>query len=643
MTIPRTAPYGSWRSPISLDAVAARPIDLRYSFGQAVIDGGSICWVEGRPWEGRSVLVRWHRDSGVTDLTTADWSVRGRVHEYGGGDFTAAGGTAFFCNESDQRLYRLGADRAPTPLTLAGKWRYADLIVDRWRGRLICVGEDHSAVGAPENAIVTVSAERENAVLPLVRGDDFYSTPRLSPDGRFLAWLAWNHPNMPWDGTELWVGRISADGDVEEQRCVAGGERESVFQPEWSPDGVLHFVSDRSGWWNLYRWRGAQVEAVLPMAAEFGVPQWAFGMTTYGFASPGEVVCAYASNGRWRLGVLDVTASRLDNLDVPFTDISAVRVGRGFVCFRGGSPTCPTALLRVDLKTRATEVLRGGGEAPGDEVLSSPEPIEFASDGATARAFYYPPRNDAYRAPPGEKPPLLVVCHGGPTGAASTSLDLKIQYWTSRGVGVVDVDYRGSSGYGRAYREQLNGQWGVADVSDCAGAARFLAQRGSADSKRMAIRGSSAGGYTALCALTFHDVFRAGAIYYGISDVEALARETHKFESRYTDRLVGPYPAAIEIYRQRSPIHFVDRLSCPLIFFQGLDDEIVPPPQAERMVAALRAKRLPVAYLTFAGEGHGFRKGETVKRALAAETYFYARIFGFDLPEAVEPVEIENL
>ena len=643
MTKPKTAPYCSWASPISLESVTARPVDLRYSFGQAAIDGPSIYWVEGRPWEARSVLVHWQPSSGVTDVTVPGWSVRSRVHEYGGGDFAVSGGAQFFCNEADQRLYRVVGGGTPMPLTFTGKWRYADPILDRQRRRLICVGEDHSRTGDPENAIVTMSAEREGAVLPLVRGDDFYSSPRLSPDGRHLAWLSWSHPNMPWDGTELWVGTIAEDGEIESQRCIAGGARESVFQPEWSPDSVLYFVSDRSGWWNLYRWRNARVESVLPMQAEFGVPQWAFGMSTYGFASARDLICAYREGSAWRLGLVDVEASRLSPFELPFTDISAVRAGRGFACFRAGSPTHATALLRFDLQTHGLEILRDGGDPPAECVLSSPEAFEFESEGATARAYYYPPRNDAYRPTPQTKPPMLVVCHGGPTGAASTALDLKVQYWTSRGVAVVDVDYRGSSGYGRAYREALNGVWGVADVADCANAAAYLVARGSVDASRLAIRGSSAGGYTTLCALTFHDVFRAGAVYYGISDVEALAKETHKFESRYTDRLIGPYPAAIDVYRQRSPIHFIDRLSCPVIFFQGLEAKIVPPPQSERAVAALRAKRLPVAYLTFPGEGHGFRLAESVMRALAAETYFYGRIFGFALADPVEPVEIENL
>jgi dipeptidyl aminopeptidase/acylaminoacyl peptidase len=636
------APYGSWPSPISLDVVTAKPIDLRYSCGQAVVDATAIYWVEGRPWEGRSALVRWTAGAGAEDVTPAGYSVRSRVHEYGGGDFTAAAGVVFFSNESDQRLYRRGADGAPVPLTLPGKWRYADPVFDGLRRRLICVGEDHSAAGGPENALVTLSAERPSAVMPLVRGEDFYSSPRLSPDGRSLAWLSWSHPNMPWDGTELWIGRFDEDGAVREQRCIAGGASESIFQPEWSPDGALYFVSDRSGWWNIYRWRGS-AEPLLPLRAEFGAPQWAFGMSTYGFVSDREIACAYADNGSWRLGLLDTHGARFEALQLPFTDISAVRTGPRFVCFRGGSPTQVTALVRLDLRTRAIEVLRGG-DAPVDAgVLSVPEPTEFESDGQKARAFYYRPRSAGYRAPAGQRPPLLVVCHGGPTGAASTSLDLKIQYWTSRGIGVVDVDYRGSTGYGREYRELLNGQWGVADVSDCVNAARFLAASGAVDARRLAIRGSSAGGYTALCALTFHDLLRAGAVYYGISDVEALARETHKFESRYTDRLIAPYPEGAEEYRRRSPIHFVERLSCPLIFFQGLDDKVVPPAQAERMVEALRAKRLPVAYLTFAGEGHGFRRAETVRRALAAETYFYSRIFGFEPADPVEPIAIENL
>ena len=638
------APFGSWRSPVTLDLVTARSVDLRYSFGQSIIDGDAIYWVEGRPAEGRSVLVRWQRSAGRTDLTPPSYNVLSRVHEYGGGDFTVARGAAYFCNENDQRLYELTSPGAARPLTPQGPWRYADAVVDSRHRRLVCVREDHSAAGEPQNSIVAVSLDGTAKVESLLRGQDFYSSPRLSPDGRLLAWLSWNHPSMPWDGTSLWIGRIAESGEVGEQRRVAGGTSESIFQPEWSPDGILYFVSDRSGWWNVYRCERDIVVPVLPMKADFGVPQWSFGMSTYGFVSAAEIVCAYADGGTWHLASIDTANRSLQRIDAPFTDISAVRAGDGFVCFRGGAPTRSTALLRLDLHTLAIDVLAGAAdEAIEADIVSMPQPFQPATDGSTARAFYYAPRNPAFTPPGGERPPLLVVCHGGPTGAASMSLDLKIQYWTSRGIGVVDVDYRGSSGYGRAYREQLDGNWGVADVADCVNAARFLATRGEADARRLAMRGASAGGYTVLCALTFHDVFRAGAVYYGVSDLEALARETHKFESRYTDRLIGPYPAAREVYRQRSPIHFVDRLSCPLIFFQGLDDKIVPPEQSRRMVDALRAKRMPVAYLTFAGEGHGFRKGENVRRALAAETYFYARMFGFVLADPVEPIAIENL
>lgn len=638
------APYGSWRSTVSLDLVTARPLDLRYSFGQAAIDGGGIYWVEGRPAAGRSVLVRWRRSDGRIDFTPADCSVRSRVHEYGGGDFAVADGVAYFCNDSDQRLYRQTAPGAAQPLTPTGPWRYADAVVDSHRQRLVCVRQDHGTDSEPQNTIVAVPTTGESSAALLVQGDDFYSSPRISPDGRLLAWLSWNHPNMPWDGTTLWLGRIGDDGAIVDTLRIAGGKTESIFQPEWSSDGALYFVSDRSGWWNLYRWRGADVDAVLPMRAELGVPQWCFGMSTYGLASPRRIVCTYAQAGRWHLASLDAETQRLEEIATPFTDISAVRVGPDFACFRGGSPTRPMALVRLDLRTHTFEIIAGAESDSVDAgVLSVPQPFDLAREGATARAFYYAPHNATYRAPAGERPPLLVVCHGGPTGAASTSLDLKIQYWTSRGIGVVDVDYRGSSGYGRAYREALNGLWGVADVADCVNAARFLAARGDADARRLAMRGSSAGGYTVLCAVTFHDVFSAGAVYYGISDVEALAKETHKFESRYTDRLIGPYPQARDIYRQRSPIHFVDRMSCPLIIFQGLDDKIVPPEQSQRLVDALRAKRLPVAYLEFAGEGHGFRRGENVRRALAVETYFYARIFGYELADPVEPIVIENV
>jgi dipeptidyl aminopeptidase/acylaminoacyl peptidase len=478
-----------------------------------------------------------------------------------------------------------------------------------------------------------------------VSGNDFYASPRISPDGSRLAWLTWNHPDMPWDGTELWVGAFQADGTVGDSILVAGGQDESIFQPEWSPDGVLYFVSDRTGWWNLYRWQGEQSEPLVEMEAEFGLPQWVFGMSTYAFESPQRIFCTYTGQGIWHLASVDTGTGQLTPVNCPYTSISGLRARDGQVVFAGGSATQLPAIVRYDVRTGRYQELARSGEATIDAgYISVPESIEFATEhGDSAFAFFYPPRNQDYVGLAGERPPLMVISHGGPTGATSNTLNLTIQYWTSRGFAVLDVNYGGSTGYGRAYRERLKGRWGVVDVDDCVNGARYLVKHGLADDERMIIRGGSAGGYTTLAALTFRDVFAAGASYYGVSDLEMLARETHKFESRYLDRLVGPYPEQREIYLERSPLHCAERLSCPLIFFQGLEDEIVPPNQAEMMVAILRRKGYPVAYVPFEGEQHGFRRAENIKRALDAELYFYSMIFDIELPEPIDPIEIENL
>jgi dipeptidyl aminopeptidase/acylaminoacyl peptidase len=479
----------------------------------------------------------------------------------------------------------------------------------------------------------------------LAQGYDFYSTPRLSPDGTQLAWLAWNHPNMPWDGTELWCATLAADGSIESAQLVAGGVDESIFQPEWSPGGVLHFVSDRTGWWNLYRWHNARVEPLHPMQAEFGLPQWVFGMTSYGFESAGRIVCVYSSAGIDQLAILDTPSGAFETIETPYTMFAYPHSAPGQLVALAGSPTEHAAVVRLDLTTRQIETLRRTSELAVDPgYISAPQAIEFPTDaGLTAHAFFYPPHNADYRAPARERPPLLVMSHGGPTAATSAQLDLEKQYWTSRGIAVLDVNYGGSTGYGRAYRQRLNDQWGIVDMNDCANGARYLAKLGKVDGDRLAITGGSAGGYTTLCALTFRDEFSAGASYYGISDLAALAQDTHKFESRYLDRLIGPYPQRKDLYHQRSPIHYSNRLECPVILFQGLEDKVVPPNQAELMVDALRAKGLPVAYLAFEGEQHGFRKAENMKRALDSEFYFYARIFGFEPADTIEPVIIENL
>jgi dipeptidyl aminopeptidase/acylaminoacyl peptidase len=507
------------------------------------------------------------------------------------------------------------------------------------------VREDHSAAGEPENTIAAVDLAGDGAGRVLVRGNDFYAAPRLSPDGGRLAWLAWDHPNMPWDGCRLWLAGVAADGRLGEPRCVAGGERQALCQPAWSPDGRLHYVSDRSGWWNLYRDEGGRARVLCPMAAEFGRPHWMFGLSAYGFEAPDRIVAAYCADGVWRLARLDAATGALSDYETPYTDIDFLTVSAGRAVFVGAGPSEPAAVVALDTATGQLEVLRRSTAVSLDRgYVSTPEPVAFPTeDGHTAHGFYYPPRNHEFAGPAGETPPLLVMSHGGPTGASTGAFSLRVQFWTSRGFAVLDVNYRGSTGYGTAYRRLLEGQWGVADVDDCCNGARWLAERGLADPARLAIRGSSAGGYTTLSALAFRDVFKAGASHYGIGDLEALMAETHKFESRYDRSLIGPPETGRRLYRERSPIHHAERLDCPVIFFQGLDDKVVPPSQAEAMVAALRAKRLPVAYLAFAGEGHGFRKAETIRCTLEAELYFYGRVFGFRPADHIPPVEIENL
>jgi dipeptidyl aminopeptidase/acylaminoacyl peptidase len=643
MTTPKNASYGSWKSPITSEAIVSATVGL----GQIVLDGTDVYWLELRPSEGgRSVVVRRTADGHTSDVTPAPFNARTRVHEYGGGAFTVSEGTVYFSHFADQRIYRQSPGSTPQPLTPEAELRYADARVDRQGKHLLCVREDHRQTGREAiNTIVSIDLERGGEGEVLVTGNDFYSSPRLSPDGKQLAWLTWNHPNMPWDRTELFVAEVNPDGFLGQVTHVADGPMESIFQPQWSPDGVLHFVSDRTGWWNLYRWKDRRVESLYPLDAEFGRPQWIFGMSTYAFVSPTQIVCAYGKDGAWRLAQLDTDSRKLSDIATPYTEIGDVRATSRHIVFVGGSATEPASVVQLDFKSRHLATLRRSSTLSVESgYLSVPQAIEFPTEnGLKAHGLFYPPRNRDFTAPSDERPPLLVKSHGGPTAAATTTFNASIQYWTSRGIAVLDVNYGGSSGYGRAYRDRLKGQWGVVDVDDCVNGARYLVERGLVDGSRLAITGGSAGGYTTLCALTFRDMFKAGASHYGIGDLEALAHDTHKFESRYEESLVGPYPAQRDLYRARSPIHFTDRLSCPVIFFQGLEDKIVPPNQAQMMVAALKAKGLPVAYVPFAGEQHGFRRAENIKRALDGELYFYSRVFGFALADPVEPVVIENL
>ena len=637
------APYGSWQSPITTDLIVSDTIRL----GLIALEGKDTYWIEGRPSEGgRQVVVHRNSDGTTTDVNPLPLNARTRVHEYGGGDYVVHNNTVYFANFADQRLYRATPGAEPTPITPAADIRYADLIIDRRRNRLICVCEDHTNTEREEtNMLVSLPLDSDGEIQILVAGNDFYAAPRLSPDGSRLAWLTWNHPNMPWDGCELWVAELGEHGFVSHAEKVAGGLSESIFQPSWSPAGVLHFVADRTNWWNLYRWCNGHVEPLCPRDAEFGVPHWVFAQSTYAFISPERLVCLYEDQRGEHLSFLDTTTGILTPIELPYTFFGSIHADAERIVLLAASPTEPAVVVEIDVLTTQSRVLRRSSSVTVDPAyISIAQHIEFPTEyGQTAYAYYYEPRNADYQAPRAELPPLLVISHGGPTSSTSNILNLQIQFWTSRGFAILDVNYGGSTGYGREYRERLRGQWGVVDVNDCVNGAKYLVSRALVDGKRLAIRGGSAGGYTTLCALTFNDIFSAGASHFGVSDLEVFVHDTHKFESRYLDGLVGPFPEKQDLYHQRSAINYTDQLSCPLIFFQGLEDKIVPPSQAEIMVEALKAKHLPVAYIAFEGEQHGFRRAENIKRALEAELYFYSKVFKFDLPAFIEPVIIENL
>jgi dipeptidyl aminopeptidase/acylaminoacyl peptidase len=658
MTERRALPHGSWVSPITIDMAVSSATAL----GGPRFGGDDVYWIEGRPQEGgRQVIVHWDAKTGARDVNPPPFNARTMAHEYGGGSYAVAQNqTVYFSNVADGRIYRQLEGGQPEPLTAAGPYRYGDLVYDPDHDRLLCIREDHAGldhdapvaegarIAEPRDALVAVDV-LTGEVKVLHDGIDFYSTPR--PGGDRLAWLAWRHPNMPWDASELWVSEVDDSGSLVDPRMVAGGGDESIAQPEWGPEGSLIFVSDRSGWWNLYRWRGdrREAEALLPMEAEFAGPQWVFGMRWYDVDPQGTIVATATRSGRNELWHIPVAgdARRIEVPDPQIASVVTQGVGPQRVAYVAAAPDAPTAVVELSLDGRepVRRVLRESFSLSADPAyLSKPESIEFpTTDGDVAHALYYPPTNPDFRGPDGAKPPLIVEIHGGPTSSAGGGLSMEANVFTSRGFAIVDVDYRGSTGYGRAYMRKLDGKWGVYDVDDCIAAARFLAERGDVDPSRMAIRGGSAGGYTTLAALVFHDVFAAGASHYGVGDLEALARFTHKFESRYMDRLVAPYPEGVDVYHARSPIYHVERLSRPLIVLQGTDDMVVPIAQAEQIVAALRAQRIPHAYLPFEGEGHGFRRAANMKRALEAELSFYAQVFGFELADDIEPVEVEFL
>ena len=640
----KTAPYGTWESPITSDLVLKGRLQFRNQMLRW--DGDELYWSELRPSEGgRIVVCRRNRDGRIEDLVPEGFNARSRVHEYGGGHFAVKDGTVYFTNYRDQRLYRKDRNTAPRAITPAADIRHADMTVDARRSRVIAVREDHTT-GAPEavNTIVSLDASGAGDAITLASGNDFYSTPKLSPDGDRLAWQTWDHPNMPWDGAEIWIGELDAGGQLRSKRKIAGGPDEAVQQPSWSPAGELYFVSDRSGWWNLYRARGEGDEPVCRRDAEFGAAQWAFGQRFYDFHGPDEIVCIFQEPRGTRLGRIDLNNGRLEEVKLLYTSLANVQVSGDRVAMYASSPTLTDRVLVLDLDTMGEEIVRVSNPAHVEGgYLSIPKPIEFPTEGGlSAHATYYPPRNQDYAAPEGEKPPLIVVCHGGPTGSAGQTYALQHQWWTSRGFALVDVNYGGSQGFGRAYRQRLNGNWGVVDVDDCINAARYLVSQGLVDPGRVSITGGSAGGFTVLLSLTKRKFYAAGASHYGIGDLELFVKETHKFESRYCDTLLGRYPERADVYRDRSALRFADQMSAPVILFQGLEDRIVPPDQAETFVEVCKEKKLPYAYVAFEGEQHGFRQDKNIRRATEGELYFLSRVYGFEPAGEIEPVEIEN-
>ena len=645
------APYGSWSSPISASMVAAAGT-TRGTLEELHLAGGAAYWSQIRPEQGgRSSLTHWTPATGAQDVLPTPFSVRTRVHEYGGGALAVGRRFLCFVNASDQRIYRLDPGRSPRPITpepeTPASIRYADAELTPDGRRMIAVRERHGSDGVI-NDLVLLDTEGDAQPRTLIAGHDFFAFPRLHPEGQSLTWTSWDLPNMPWQGSQLWLAEMGADGRLGTPRWIAGGEGESIFQPSWSPDGRLHFVSDRSGWWNLYSLEpDGSTRAVLPMEADIGLPQWGLGFSRYVFLSAENMACLLTRDGMDEICLLFPSTGRLDRVPSGLTCCYPPQLrwdGRS-LWMLGGSPHLPQSVVRFDLARRERQIVHTPIELELDEHdIAAPEHLSFESaDGRTAHAFYYPPCSARYRAPTKEAPPLLVASHGGPTSAAHSFLSLWIQYWTSRGIAVVDVNYGGSSGYGREYRNLLRGRWGIVDVEDCVHAAVALANQARADGSRLMIRGGSAGGFTTLSALAFFRVFAAAASYYGVADIELLARDTHKFEAGYFEWLIGPYPQEKKLYMQRSPIHHLDRFVTPVILFQGEEDRVVPPAQSASLASALQARRVPHVLLTFPGEGHGFRSAENIRRCYQAELSFYAQVLGFPLTEKLPPLQVPHL
>lgn len=649
--MPKTAPYGSWKSPISAPMLISGG---KRRLNEIKAEGGDIYWLDARPSEGgRIVIMRLSADGVISDLTPSPFNSRNAVHEYGGGSYAVRNRTIYFTNWDDQRIYVQRDGESPQPLTYEPTTprsaRYADLTLTPDGKFLLCVRETHTDDGEEAtNEIVAVNTEN-GAVTLVAGGRDFYCAPRVSAAHDGIVWTEWDHPNMPWDGNHLMSGSFNAaDGSVSTTAELAGGQGEAIVQPSWSRDGTLHFVTDRTGWWNIHAWRGGDAVNVLTEESDHGRPDWQFGFTSYAHLPDREIGVGKGGVTSGSITMVE-TNGATRSIEVPYSEVSFVTSATdgASVLFVGSSPTQEPAIIRFDLASERCGIVYAPSNVEVDPgYLSSPQHIVFpTTDDGSAHAFYYEPSNRDFNAPDGELPPLVVICHGGPTSASGTGLDLSTHYWTSRGFAVVDVNYRGSSGYGKVYRDALKGKWGIYDTDDCIAAAQYLIDQGLVDKDRVIIRGGSAGGYTTINALTFEDFFAAGAALYGIADLMVFIGDTHKFESRYLDSLVGPYPEEAQRYHDRSAINFMDQLATPMIILQGLEDEIVPPSQAEIMVEALESKGLPYAYIGFPGEQHGFRQAANIIRAQEAELYFYGKVLGFEPADDIgeDVVEVRNL
>ncbi len=652
MQPPSISPYGTWKSEISATHVAQVGMGSILPVTELRVHGENIYWIERKPDQGgRQVVVRTDGRMPPETLIPEGFNARTMVHEYGGGSYCAFENVLFFSNFEDQRLYRLISGSDPIAITPdSGRprsLRYADSTVSRDGKWIIAVRERHASQTEVINELVAIPSDGNSEPHVLSSGRDFYSSPKISPDGKSMAWLCWDHPQMPWNGTEIWVGKIGVNFELQAPKRVSGGPSTSIFQPEWDPAGTLHFISDDSGWWDLYKVVDGNVQVVLQREVDLGYPQWIFALSRYTFL-PGEwIAVIYSSDGLDKLALVKTDATEFQTLDLPFQSFSPPFLRcdeKANLWLIAGSEYETPSVIRIDPRTQQFEIVKYGSKVKiPPEQISTPRSIEFPTvDGNQAHAFFYEPTNPGFQGPEGELPPLIVKSHGGPTSAARAHLQLEIQYWTSRGFALVDVNYGGSTGFGREFRERLEGAWGEVDTNDCIKVAQFLVEQGLVDGQRLIIRGGSAGGFTTLSALTFHDVFSAGASYYGVPDLEALALNTHKFESHYLDRLIGALPEAKDLYFNRSPIHFTERLSCPMILLQGLEDKVVPLAQAETMIEALERKNLPYSYIVFENEGHGFRRQENVIHSLEAELSFYAQIFGLQLGEPITPVLIRN-